>query len=75
MNNLVSEMLTNFKLQNVRISLKVHFLHHHLSYFPANCGLLATLDKQTSFRLQTIVAFALSTRSINRFEWHMNHMF
>lgn len=35
--NLVNEMLVNFKVQNA--ILKVHFQHHQLGYFPVNSNL------------------------------------
>ena len=34
----VSELLHHFQELGARMSLKLHFLHAHLEYFPANCG-------------------------------------
>ncbi|XP_055312515.1 uncharacterized protein LOC129574472 [Sitodiplosis mosellana] len=35
---IVAEMLTAFKEMKVNMSLKIHFMYSHLSFFPDNCG-------------------------------------
>lgn len=35
---IVADMLDNFKKLGCNMSIKVHFLHSHLDYFPANLG-------------------------------------
>lgn len=35
---LVSELLRSYKAQNVHVSLKIHMLISHLSFFPQNLG-------------------------------------
>lgn len=35
---IVNEMLDAFKEMQVRMSVKNHFLHNHLDFFPKNCG-------------------------------------
>ena len=35
---IVEQMLTNFQTLNCRMSGKVHYLHSHLDFFPANLG-------------------------------------
>lgn len=35
---LVKEMLKSFKVLGCKMSLKLHFLHSHLDYFPENLG-------------------------------------
>lgn len=35
---LVSKLITNYKTQGCLMSLKLHFLHSHLDFFPANLG-------------------------------------
>ncbi|GFW59350.1 exportin-7 [Trichonephila clavipes] len=35
---LVAELLQNYKILGCNISVKVHFLHSHLDYFPENLG-------------------------------------
>lgn len=34
----IADMLTCFKELNVSMSLKIHFLHAHLEFFPENLG-------------------------------------
>ena len=34
----VDELLENFCKLGSRMSVKIHFLHSHLNYFPENCG-------------------------------------
>ncbi|GFX31140.1 uncharacterized protein TNCV_2026431 [Trichonephila clavipes] len=36
--SLVAELLQNYKILGCNISVKVHFLHSHLDYFPENLG-------------------------------------
>ena len=36
--NIVEEMLGNFQKLGCRMSIKVHHLHSHLEFFPANLG-------------------------------------
>ena len=36
--NIVSNMLENFKSHGSRMSLKIHFFHSHLNFFPSNLG-------------------------------------
>ncbi|KAK7792840.1 hypothetical protein R5R35_004415 [Gryllus longicercus] len=36
--NVVSEMIAAYKEMKVNMSLKIHFLHNHLDYFPKNLG-------------------------------------
>ena len=36
--NIVEEMLGNFQKPSCRTSIKVHYLHSHLEFFPANLG-------------------------------------
>jgi hypothetical protein len=38
--NIVETMLENFKKLGCNMSVKVHFLHSHIEYFPENLGLL-----------------------------------
>ena len=35
---IVEQMLTNFQTLGCRMSVKVHYLHSHLDFFPANLG-------------------------------------
>ena len=35
---IVSELLESMKNLGSRMSIKMHFLHSHLDYFPENCG-------------------------------------
>ncbi|GFT51488.1 uncharacterized protein TNCV_51121 [Trichonephila clavipes] len=35
---LVAELLQNYKILGCNMSVKVHFLHSHLDYFPENLG-------------------------------------
>lgn len=42
--DIVSNMLENFRKLGCNMSIKVHFLHSHLSEFPTNCG--AVSDEQ-----------------------------
>ncbi|GFU20210.1 uncharacterized protein TNCV_3393351 [Trichonephila clavipes] len=35
---LVAELLQNYKILGCNMSIKVHFLHSHLDYFPENLG-------------------------------------
>lgn len=35
---IVAEMLSAFKELKVHMSLKIHFMHGHLDFFPDNCG-------------------------------------
>ena len=35
---LIEELLKSFQLLGCRMSVKLHFLHSHLDYFPSNCG-------------------------------------
>lgn len=35
---LVANLLKSYKLLGCNMSLKIHFLHSHLDYFPLNCG-------------------------------------
>ena len=35
---LVETMLENFRILGANMSIKVHFLHSHLSHFPENLG-------------------------------------
>ncbi|GFY04993.1 uncharacterized protein TNCV_561251 [Trichonephila clavipes] len=35
---LVAELLQNYKILSCNMSVKVHFLHSHLDYFPENLG-------------------------------------
>lgn len=37
-NNIVANLLNNYKLLGCNMSVKVHFLHSHLDYFPENLG-------------------------------------
>ncbi|GFV47826.1 uncharacterized protein TNCV_4803151 [Trichonephila clavipes] len=37
-NALVAELLQNYKILGCNMSVKVHFLHSHLDYFPENLG-------------------------------------
>ena len=34
----VAELLSSYKAMDVRMSLKIHFLHNHLNFFPQNLG-------------------------------------
>jgi len=36
--NIVKELIDSFQVINVNMSLKIHFLHCHLDFFPANLG-------------------------------------
>lgn len=36
--NIVADLLTNYKLLGCNMSIKVHFLHSHLDFFPENLG-------------------------------------
>ena len=36
--SIVPEFLSSYKTLSARMSLKVHFLHSHLDFFPANMG-------------------------------------
>ena len=36
--NIVNTMLKSFRKLGCKMSIKLHFLHSHLSEFPANCG-------------------------------------
>lgn len=36
--NTVDELMENFNKLGARMSVKMHFLHSHLDYFPENCG-------------------------------------
>lgn len=36
--SMVSDLLNNYKNMGCRMSLKIHFLHSHLDFFPENCG-------------------------------------
>lgn len=42
--NMIEELLHNYKELGCRMSLKVHFLHSHLNFFPENLG--AVSDEQ-----------------------------
>ena len=35
---MVDELMENFRKLGARMSVKMHFLHSHLDYFPENCG-------------------------------------
>jgi len=35
---IISNLLTNFQAQGCNMSLKIHFLHSHLDFFPTNLG-------------------------------------
>lgn len=35
---LISEMIENYKIMGCKMSLKIHFLHSHLDFFPENLG-------------------------------------
>ena len=35
---LVEQMIDSYKNMGYSMSLKIHFLHHHLDFFPSNCG-------------------------------------
>lgn len=35
---IVREMIDSFGKMGVNMSLKIHFLHKHLDFFPENCG-------------------------------------
>lgn len=36
---IVQKTMASLKLVNVNMSLKIHFLHDHLDFFPSNCGM------------------------------------
>ena len=36
--SIVQEFLSGYKTLGAKISLKIHFLHSHLDFFPANMG-------------------------------------
>lgn len=35
---MVKEMINAYARMDVNMSLKIHFLHNHLDFFPENCG-------------------------------------
>ena len=39
--NIVENMLANFQKLGCRTSVKVHFLHFHLDFFPSNLGAMS----------------------------------
>ena len=42
--DLVNNLLQNYQKLGCNMSLKIHFLHSHLDFFPENCG--AVNDEQ-----------------------------
>ena len=52
---LVTTLLKNYKKINVNMSLKIHFLHSHLDFFPVNLG--AESDEHGERFHQDILSF------------------
>ena len=44
--NIVGRMLTAYKAHSCNITLKIHFLHSHLDYFPRNLGVYAEQERE-----------------------------
>ncbi|KAJ8886067.1 hypothetical protein PR048_012273, partial [Dryococelus australis] len=72
---LVDVLLLNYKKLGCNMSLKIHFLHSHLNFFPDNCGASMASDFTRIFQQRKKVPRKVETFHVSRLLLDCHHQF